>query len=205
MRGRTKIIRAADAASENSPDLKKLFQVRQFLDEMAISIRNIIFSAFPKTTAAEREDIEQEVKLKLWKAAARGKNIENFRSYLWRVVWTTAYDVVEGRTKACSLEMVPDSACTDFSGSFGSSHRASPASNQEFKLMIDEAVEALPPRRRSAVRLYCLGLNHLQIAQTLSLSESQARHLLYRGINEIKSRLKGTESSVTEPKPGGKK
>jgi len=175
--------------------LKNLLQARLFLDQMAISIRNIIFSAFPNTTAAEREDIEQEVKLKLWKAAACGKNIENFRSYLWRVVWTTAYDVVEGRMKACSLDEAEDYSASALGGLSKWSPQAFLSSGPELKHMIEEAVQALSPRRKSAVRLYCMGMNHVEIAHALSLSESQARHLLYRGLSEVKAKLKGNEES----------
>jgi DNA-directed RNA polymerase specialized sigma24 family protein len=120
------------------------------------------------------------------------------------VVWTTAYDVVEERMKACSLDEVEDSACAALAGPSTGSSRASRTSSPELKLMIDEAVEALAPRRRSAVRLYCLGLDHVQIAQTLSLSENQARHLLYRGLNEVKAKLKGNEESKIESKNRGK-
>lgn len=180
----------SDYAPQTEPSqLKQLLQARKFLDEMARSIRNIIYASFPNTTSAEREDIEQEVKLKLWKMAAEGKDIENFRSYLWKVVYTTACDLVEDRLKAASLDVMMESQDQRLMEKLQVDFPRERVSSADAAILIREALQLLPQRRRSAVQLYCLGLDHKQIAKSLSLTEHQARHLLYRGLDELKRKF----------------
>jgi len=95
-------------------DLESLFGTREFLDELSVSIRNIILSSFPNLTSQEKEEVDIDVKLKLWKKVARGKKIDNLRSYLWRVVYTTALDVIaERRTIFRSTKLLLGQAETE--------------------------------------------------------------------------------------------
>ena len=85
-------------------DLETLLKTKTFLEDMSVSIRNILRANFPEMSREEKEDIDNEVKMKLWKKAAGGKKIDNLRSYLWRVVYTTALDLIEERMPHLSLE-----------------------------------------------------------------------------------------------------
>ncbi len=77
-------------------------------------------------------------------------------------------------------------------------------SSADAAILIREALQSLPQRRRSAVQLYCLGLDHKQIAKSLSLTEHQARHLLYRGLDELKRKF-GNHSESDAPGNGNRK
>ena len=46
-------------------DLETLLQTRVFLEEVSVSIRNILLACFPEMSRQEKEDIDLEVKLKL--------------------------------------------------------------------------------------------------------------------------------------------
>ncbi|MEW5902171.1 MAG: sigma factor-like helix-turn-helix DNA-binding protein, partial [Acidobacteriota bacterium] len=60
----------------------------------------------------------------------------------------------------------------------------------EDKLAIPRAVEALPERRRLVVRQHLEGRDISQIATVLNWRENQVRHLLYRGLAEVREKLK---------------
>jgi RNA polymerase sigma factor (sigma-70 family) len=170
-------------------DYEKLLQTKEFLEGVALSIRNIIYSKFPGTSIEEREDIEQDVKLKLWRMVSSGKKIDNLKSYLWKVVYTTALDVIEGR-----LHCEPDDVIAQETDAipFRRVLELSPErqlEQKELKAIVLQAVLALPSRRKQVVELWLTDMNLEEIAELLQWGENQVRHLLYRGIEEVKAVL----------------
>lgn len=172
-------------------DLENLVKTKKFLEEMSDSIRNILLAHFPGMTLEEREDIDHEVKLKIWKKIADGKKIDNFRSYLWKVVYTTALDVLGERMNQLSVETLIETS--EKQGIFPQELFGldSAIEESEFKLVLEKAVDSLPDRRKAVLRLHLAGMDLTQIADSLHWTENQVRHLLYRGLNEVKKKLKG--------------
>jgi RNA polymerase sigma factor (sigma-70 family) len=172
-------------------DLEQLFRTKTFLEEMSLSIRNIMLACFPEMTAEEREDLDNEVKLKMWKNASNGKKVGNLRSYLWRVVYTTALDILGERMPHLSLERAVqiDEAEGLIPGEFISEDLAS--RQRENSQMLEKAVNMLPVRRKTVLRLHLAGMDIKQIAASLSWRENQVRHLLYRGLRDLKETMKG--------------
>jgi len=166
-------------------ELEKLFKTRSALDEMAISVKNIIFASFPRITAEEREDIEQEVKLKLWRKICRGKKVDNLRSYLWKVVYTTALDVVQERIRGASrMEMVQQIDALSASRLESLSPEIL-VEKRELAEIMKREIDLLQPRRKTVVQLYLTGMNLEEIADFLKWRGNQVRHLLYRGIQDL--------------------
>jgi RNA polymerase sigma factor (sigma-70 family) len=194
-------------------DLETLLKTKEFLDELSVSVRNIILASFPNMTPEEKEDVDHEVKLKLWRKVARGKKIDNLRSYLWRVVYTTALDLIVGRRNHLPLERILEQAETDGRApqELLSSNHASEA--REHRLRLEKAVNALPERRKIVARLYFSGQDIAQIADSLRWRQNQVRHLLYRGLADIRravseetdARTPGAkrDESATDHKKGG--
>lgn len=176
-------------------DLQSLLKTKEFLDELSVSIRNIILASFPNMTAQEKEEVDIEVKLKLWKKVALGKKIDNLRSYLWRVVYTTALDLIADREDYLPIDRVLEAA--DGDESLPAEMMASgPAPGAQVYLSeLREAVESLSERRKVVARLYLSGQGIPAIAAGLGWRENQVRHLLYRGLAEVRKRL--TEGVAT--------
>jgi len=192
-----RVLRIDQTSRPDSPmDLEQLLQTRAFLDEMSASIRNILLACFPDMTPQEKDDIDNEVKLKLWKKAACGKKIDNLRSYLWRVVYTTALDLLGERMNHLSLEKIVE---TSEKGGLAPQEILSPdfaLQSNELKLMIEKALDSLPERRKAVLQLHLAGLDIQKIAFSLTWSENQVRHLLYRGLEDLRVRInKGIKSS----------
>ena len=178
-------------------DLEKELATRKLLDEIAVSVRNIIWRTFSKTTAEEREDIEQDVKLKLWNKISNGKKIANLRSYLWKVVYTTTLDAVKermgGEERTETIERL-DMAMAERVGAVSPELLLEKKERLE---LVRRHVEGLAPRRRSVVRLHLSGMNLGEIAGHLGLTENQARHLLYRGIGDLAEAVNGKKEIVS--------
>ncbi len=182
-------------------DLETLLQTRVFLEEISVSIRNILLAHFPEMSREEKEDIDLEVKLKLWKKAAGGKKIDNLRSYLWRVVYTTALDLVGERLEHLSLENLVE--CSERAGANPAELLSldSDIAGRESKLVLYRAINSLPERRREVLRLHLEGLDIPRIALRLQWRENQVRHLLYRGLAEVTRKLRpGAAENGTQDK-----
>jgi RNA polymerase sigma factor (sigma-70 family) len=170
-------------------DLETLLKTKTFLEDISVSIRNILLASFPEMSREEKEDIDNEVKMKLWKKSAGGKKIDNLRSYLWRVVYTTALDLIEERMPHLSLEkLIRVSESDESPESLLSSD--SRFEDGERRLMLRRALDLLPERRRVVLRLHFEGMDIAQIAARLRWRENQVRHLLYRGLADIREALK---------------
>jgi RNA polymerase sigma-70 factor (ECF subfamily) len=174
-------------------DLEQLLRTKEFLDAISVSIRNILLSRFPEMPPQEKDDIDNEVKLKLWKLAASGKKIGNLRSYLWRVVYTTAVDLLGERMSYQSLDQIEEA--NEKSGSVPPEMLTPDFALQssEMKMRIENALDLIPERRRTVLRLHLDGKDIPQISSMLSSSENQVRHLLYRGLQELRTKIREGE------------
>ena len=170
-------------------DLENLLGTRKFLDELSVSIRNIILSSFPNLTPQEKEEVDLEVKLKLWRKVARGKKIDNLRSYLWRVVYTTALDLIAERKDYLPIDNVLRSAQGDEKMPVELTAPDHSSEAQKYGLQLEEAVASLQERRKAVAKLYLAGEGIPAIAASLGWRENQVRHLLYRGLADIKKKM----------------
>lgn len=59
----------------------------------------------------------------------------------------------------------------------------------EAKIILEKAIKTLPERRKTVVQLHLLGLDLKETAAFLHWSENQVRHLLYRGLGDLKKSL----------------
>lgn len=173
-------------------DLETLLKTKAFLEEISVSIRNILLATFPEMSREEREDIDNEVKLKLWKRTASGKNIDNLRSYLWRVVYTTALDLIGERMPHLSLDHLVAASERADAVSERILFQDSAVDERERRMALGRVLESLPERRRAVLRLHLEGMDIAQIATQLHWRENQVRHLLYRGLVEVRKMLSPT-------------
>ena len=170
-------------------NLGHLLKTKKFLDEMAISVKNIIYSAFPSTTPEEREDIEQTVKLKIWRKISRGKKIENLRSFLWKIVYTTTLDILDERMQTIPPEEIQERADSLIRFQDRPESPELLVESKETKAALIESVKALPARRRTVVQLWLSEMTLEEISAYLGWSGNQVRHLLYRGIQDLKDKV----------------
>jgi RNA polymerase sigma-70 factor (ECF subfamily) len=179
--------------------MNEVFGSPQAVREAARIIHSLLRTRFPAMTESERDDIEQDVKLKLWRMGAGGKKIDNIKSYLWKAVYTTALDSLDRRW----VQLGPE----DFSGANGGEVLALSGppgpeallEKNETSRALKRAVESLPRRRRAVMELRLLGLDITESAAFLSWSEAKVRHLLYRGMADLKKKMNGNGRAKGAP------
>lgn len=162
-------------------------RTREFLDGVCRSIRAVLRSRFPTLTPGECEDVEQDVQLKIWKTLANGTDVRHFRSYLWKVVFTTALDALDQRGRFASLDETIERG-RDFLRD-GAPTPEALWERHTLRAQVRRAVEGLPRRRREVLRRHLAGQGLEQTALALGWSRHQVRHLLYRGIGELRRKL----------------
>jgi len=166
-------------------------------------VRAVLARKFPGLPQADREDIEQEVMLKLARMAQDGKNIDHPASYLWRVATTTALDCLEARGRAVSLESYLEKA-----GPAGLPEALLVASAQgevEGRRHLESLLAGLPRKRRIVLKLHLAGLDLEESAAFLGWTQATVRHLLYRGLDQLRKAAResrrGSEERGQEPLP----
>ena len=137
----------------------------------------------------DADDIEQEVRIRLWKTLERDPKAELPASYVQKVVVSTLVDAVR-RAQARPIEQLPEGEdqWVDWQHESRSPDRS--AGDAQHLDRIRECLNALPVRRRVPVQLYLQGYALQEIADLSELALDAARKLVYRGLEETKQRLR---------------
>jgi RNA polymerase sigma factor (sigma-70 family) len=126
-------------------------------------------------------DIEQEIRLALWKRLQGGNQIRHPTSYLYKVALATSLAVIRRyrpqREDLTSEIPEPDSRDRP---------RLLPAERAH---LTEQVLDSLEPDAARAVRGYLMGLNHEELAELYGWSPSVARHLVYRTLEQLRARL----------------
>jgi len=147
------------------------------IERHAAVVRSAIRRVLGRRHTELSDDVEQELRLALWKRVQGGKEIEHPVSYLYRAAVTTAWAVLKHEApKEAELEAV---------------EIAAPGQDPEAGLLIDEMLGHLPAEQSRAVKAYLAGFNHTEIAALYGWSPSVARHRIYRALDTLRRRFAG--------------
>ncbi|MDX2194603.1 MAG: sigma-70 family RNA polymerase sigma factor [Gemmatimonadales bacterium] len=151
----------------------------QAIERFARLLRSVAFRY--GLSPADEDALVQDVRLRLWKALGSGEKIAVVSaSYVYRAATSAALDLIRARRghRELPLEGVPAGA-----------QLVAPDADGELGRLVREALAALAPDRRLAVRLHLLGYPREEVQALLGWSEARARNLLYRGLADLRARL----------------
>ncbi|MFQ6052315.1 MAG: RNA polymerase sigma factor [Candidatus Hydrothermarchaeota archaeon] len=136
----------------------------------------------------DRDDILQEVKIKLWKVLENEKKIENSTSYIKKIVNSSVIDKLRkvNREKAAINHEKQKKIAEQYN--FYTSEKENGENNAAE--IVGHAVELLIDSRRKVVKLFLLGMTIGEIATCFTWSKDKTRNLLYRGLSDLKKILK---------------
>jgi RNA polymerase sigma factor (sigma-70 family) len=135
------------------------------------------------------DDVEQEVRIRLWKALERDPNADFPASYIQKVVVTVMVDALR-RAQARPAESLPDEAEGEAELPDVGVRPDRSATDAQQIARLGECMAALTPRRRRSLQLYLQGYALQEVADLNGLTLDAARKLVYRGLDEVKQRLK---------------
>jgi len=139
----------------------------------------------------DADDVEQEVRIRLWKALERDRNAVLPASYIQRVVVSTVIDQLR-RVRARPSEPMPEFDEGEGAASIDSvapDAEASASERQQVELL-GRCLDGLPQRRRQAVELHLQGFTPQEAAGLTGMSAEAVRKLAERGLKDVRARMR---------------
>jgi RNA polymerase sigma-70 factor (ECF subfamily) len=163
------------------------------LEQYGRLLRLAIARVCPRHLGLQVDDLEQEARLRLWKALQGERPIEGLASYVYRVAATTAIDAIR-RLKVRKEEQFPAAAEGAETAAQEPAQDSPDADRALDHRLLLEKVEGvlgrLESRRAQVLRLHLQGFTTTEMATLLGSSEPSARNLLHRALKELRERLR---------------
>ena len=136
-------------------------------------------------------DVEQEIRIRLWKALERDRSGAFHASYVQRVVASTVIDALR-RAEVRATEPLPeeeDDSPVELNVAAAGPERI--AGDAERMQGIERCMNEIPERRRVPIALHLQGFSLQEIADLAGIPSAEAaRKLVSRGLEELKTRLR---------------
>jgi RNA polymerase sigma-70 factor (ECF subfamily) len=177
------------------------------VEEFGVLLRRAIVRLCPHDRGLQFDDIEQEARMRLWRALKDEREVTNYASYLYRIAATATIDAMrrvqarheeqlqlmeqganEGEMSTGSAAvpaLVPVSATTPLRDS---PERVAESREAVGRVML--AVARLPDEQRRAVGMYLQGMTSQDVADLMGWTEPKSRNLIYRGLKELRKSLR---------------
>ena len=163
--------------------------LERILERYATLLRSLVARHCPRGLGLDVADIEQEARLRLWRALDREKDLDDPASYIYRIAVTTTIDAVR-RVLARREDQLSMEEETPVLTTSPAQSPEAVTRGREVMEAIAAALGTLAADRRRAVELHLQGLSLAEIAELLAWSEARARNLVYRGLDDLRQALR---------------
>jgi RNA polymerase sigma-70 factor (ECF subfamily) len=174
-------------------------EFNSILEKYGAFLRQTIARICPKDLGIQFDDIEQEARVRLWRALEAEREINFHGSYIYRIVVSVTINAIR-RAKSRreeQLRLAGEDEDEDMAEAkpivLTAGAENSPetqAEREELLRKVEEAMARLPESRRLAVGLHLKGMTTDEIADLLGWSEAKARNLVYRGLKDLRGKLR---------------
>ena len=173
-------------------DKARIDEFIDIVEQFSQFIRVHIQKFAPQRKGIDPDDILQEVKIKIWNILSDEKKIDNYASYIKKIVNSS---VIDHLRKIRREERVLFSEMQRKIAERRSTYNKEKIDDEECKNILGQSVDSLLASRRKVVKLYLLNMTLEEIAEFFNWSPHKTRNLLYRGLNDLKKILqeKGIE------------
>ena len=145
----------------------------------------------PQKNGLDPDDLAQEIRIKIWQILEDEKKIKNLASYIKKVVDSTVIDHLRKTSRDERIIIQEKQRRIAEQETY---YAKDNPYEKDLRKIVGEAVDTLLESRQKAVRLFLLNLSIKEIACAFKWSEHKTRNLLYRGLADLKKKLK--EKSV---------
>jgi RNA polymerase sigma-70 factor (ECF subfamily) len=166
------------------------------LDTYGELLRRAIMRVCPKDLGLQFNDIEQEARIRLWRAVTSEREIRNPGSYIYRIAVSATINAIQ-QVKARREEQLSPAEDAGAGPDWIESRAADPGESPEALAVrselidkVEQALAGLQEKRRVAVGLYLKGMTTDEIAELMGWSEPKARNLAYRGLKELREAVR---------------
>lgn len=184
-------------------------EIIAIINRFSSLIKHVIQNNLYKSDDIDPEDIEQEVKIKIWKVLRKGKKVEKLSSYISKVAYSVIVDELR-RTMGRALvkEKNDFQVILSIISEIHDKREMSPQyalEKKESRSFISKAVDSLSTNRRYVLRLYIAGMTINEICEFTGWEKGNVRHLFYRGIDDLKKSIGVNSGPVKANIPATKK
>lgn len=131
----------------------------------------------------DREDLQQEILIQLWKSYQNFKGNSEFSTWMYRVAINTAITYLKKEKKRTNNQMdMPDHFEVQ-------NEDYNPAKDKQLEVFY-AAVQELKPLEKAVIFYFMEGMSHKEIGDNLGLSEGNARVKLNRTKEKIQQIIK---------------
>ncbi len=164
------------------------------IERFALLIKKVIQKNLHRSDDIDLEDIEQEVRLKIWAFLKKGKDVQNLPSYIKKVAYSSTIDELRKMRKQAPARELQSRADRDALGDLLSSKwpSQSPQDELEWKetrAAVRSLIEELGEDRKHVLLLYLAGMSIEEISEFCRWDRIKVRHLLYRGIGDLREKM----------------
>ncbi len=164
-------------------------ELEELLREYSGLLRGLVEQKCPP--GIDAAEVEQRVRLKLWKALESETEVRHPSSYLYRIVTSVVIDAIRSlrRRRETSLEAEENEEVRALEAA---DPRPSPEDRTDAvdtRRAVRAALQELAPNRRRAVALHLDGFSNGEIATMMNWSEHKVRNLVWRGVQDLRQRL----------------
>ncbi|HZE24307.1 MAG TPA: RNA polymerase sigma factor [Blattabacteriaceae bacterium] len=138
----------------------------------------------------DAEDAAQECFLRVWKHKDHLHDVQNAKTWLARIAWTTALDKRRGGRKMLSLD--DDDPGAELLDSLSDSSPAADEQlvNRQKQQLLQRLIAALPEDLAQTLELSTVQeLNSAEIAEVMKIPEGSVRTRLFRARKQLKEKL----------------
>ena len=172
------------------------------VEEFGVFLRRAIVRMCPRDKGLQFDDIEQEARLRLWRALQSEREVTNYASYLYRIAATATIDAmrrIQARHEE-QLDIQTDQKSDDGEILIAPRIASATAPGKDSPERVAESREAiesvksvlakLPAEQRRAVGMYLQGMTSQNVADLMEWTEPKSRNLIYRGLKELRKSLR---------------
>ncbi len=170
----------------------KIIEVENTTERFSLLIRSAIRKTSPQIDQSDMDDIEQEVKIKIWREILKSeKEIHNFGSYIWEVTYTTTCRAMK-KLFAQKEQLLQQRGNSVSMEDFPQVFIHNPDRQYERKELFDlirKAVDALIESRRQVLKLYLMEMDLDEISEFFNWGDGKTRNLLSCGLADLRQGL----------------
>ena len=159
------------------------------LREYGTRLRALVHKHCLNAHGIDPDDVEQDVRIRLWHAIDRDRSEALVTSYVQKVVISVLVDALR-KARSRPSEALPDEDGDVHEALTASSGPDRDASDAQRMALLAQALGEIPERRRVPVELHLQGFSLQEIGAAADVSAEAARKLVSRGMDELKQRLR---------------
>jgi RNA polymerase sigma factor (sigma-70 family) len=158
-------------------------QLQELVRQYSRLIRSVVSRAGGPRAALIQDDVEQEIRISLWRRLRSGRELEATPSYVYKAAVRETVRMVR-KVLRHEGEPLPEG-------------NAEPAvspppmlERQQDASAIEAALRGLPPEREAAVRLHLMGYEVAEVMRLRGWPYQKARNLVARGMADLRQALR---------------